>query len=134
MFYHYRGFFAGMRRECEREAADGVRKAKRLLYAYRVALTGIHALLEGEIETRVDVLADAIICLGWTPSSRSSSAPSVRPWGRPRRHRTWLRSSRLERQLEEARERSVLPEAPPNHEALERFVVEVRLHRLCGGE
>ena len=41
---------------------------------------------------------------------------------------------RLERQLEEARERSVLPEAPPNQEALERFVVEVRLHRLCGGE
>ena len=38
----------------------------------------------------------------------------------------------LERQLEEARE-SVLPEAP-NHKALERFVVEVRLHRLCGGE
>ena len=42
-----------MRREYEREAAD-VRTAKRLLYAYRVALTGIHALLEGEIETRVD--------------------------------------------------------------------------------
>jgi hypothetical protein len=41
---------------------------------------------------------------------------------------------RLERQLEEARERSVLPAAPPNREALERFVVEVRLHWLCGGE
>jgi hypothetical protein len=34
---------------------------------------------------------------------------------------------------EEARERSVLPEAPPNQEALECFMVEVRLHRLCGG-
>ena len=33
----------------------------------------------------------------------------------------------------EPRERSVLPESPPNQEALERFVVEVRLHRLCGG-
>ena len=39
---------------------------------------------------------------------------------------------RLERQLEEARERSVPPESPPNQEALERFEVEVRLHRLCG--
>jgi len=40
---------------------------------------------------------------------------------------------RLERQLEEARERSMLPESPSNQEALERFVVELRLHRLCGG-
>jgi hypothetical protein len=36
--------------------------------------------------------------------------------------------------MEEARAGSVLPEAPPNQEALERFVVEVRQHRLCGGE
>jgi len=134
LFYHYRGFFAGMRREYEREAAVGVRTAKRLLYAYRVALTGIHALLAGEIETRVDVLAeryhmpgvDALIQVKQRAERQTLEEAEATP------HRTAL--AHLEQQLEAAREGSILPESPPNQEALERFVVEVRRHRLCGGE
>jgi uncharacterized protein len=133
LFHHYRGFVAGMRREYEREAAAGVRTAKRLLYAYRVALTAIHALLEGEIETRVDVLAEryhmpevgALIQIKQHAEHQTLEEAETTP------HLAAI--ERLERQLEEARERSVLPESPANQEALERFVVEVRLHRLCGG-
>jgi hypothetical protein len=40
---------------------------------------------------------------------------------------------RLDRQLDAAHERSILPASPSNQEALEQFVVEMRLHRLCGG-
>ena len=43
---HYRGFFQGMCREHERSER---RKAKTLLYAYRVALTGVHLLRTGEL-------------------------------------------------------------------------------------
>jgi predicted nucleotidyltransferase len=134
VFYHYRGFFAGMRREYEREAADGMRTAKRLLYAYRAALTGIHALLAGEIETRVDVLAehyqvpgvDALIQVKQRAERQTLGEAEATP------HLEAL--NRLERRLEEARERSILPEAPSNQEALEQFVVEMRRHRLCEGE
>jgi len=46
-FYrHYSGFFQGMVRQYEKE---GSHKVKRLLYMFRVALTGIHLLLEGEV-------------------------------------------------------------------------------------
>ena len=43
---HYRGFFKGMCREHERSEEP---HAKTLLYAYRVALTGIHLLRTGEL-------------------------------------------------------------------------------------
>jgi predicted nucleotidyltransferase len=133
VFYHYRGFLTGMRREYEREAAAGVRTAKRLLYAYRVALTGIHALLTGEMEMRADVLAEryhmpgveALIQAKQRTERQTLEEADATP------HLAAL--ERLERQLDEARARSILPESPSNQEALERFVVEMRLHRLCGG-
>ena len=49
---HYRGYFGGMQREHARE-----RRAKTMLYAYRVALTGIHLLETGEVEMDVGVTA-----------------------------------------------------------------------------
>jgi uncharacterized protein len=49
---HYGGFLKGMRRELTNEPS-----VKGLLYAYRVALTGIHVLRSGEVEPNVTVLA-----------------------------------------------------------------------------
>src|SRR5690606_17495986 len=43
---HYMGFFRGMCREHERGQPP---RAKSLLYAYRVALTGVHLLRTGEL-------------------------------------------------------------------------------------
>jgi predicted nucleotidyltransferase len=132
VFHHYRGFFAGMRREYAREAADGVRTAKRLLYAYRVALTGIHALLAGEIETRVDVLAERyhIPDVGTLIQIKQHAERQILEEAEAAPHLAAL--DHLERQLDAAREHSILPEAPPHQEALERFVVEMRRHWLCG--
>jgi predicted nucleotidyltransferase len=132
VFHHYRGFFAGIRREYAREAADGVRTAKRLLYAYRVALTGIHALLAGEIETRVDVLAERyhIPGVGTLIQIKQHAERQILEEAEAAPHLAAL--DHLERQLDAAREHSILPEAPPHQEALERFVVEMRRHWLCG--
>jgi predicted nucleotidyltransferase len=134
VFYHYRGFFSGMRREYEREAAHGLRTAKRLLYAYRVALTGIHALRAGIIETRVDVLAehyhipgvDALIRVKRYAERQTLEEAEAAPHLAAIEH--------LERQLDEAHERSILPASPPSQEALEEFVVKMRRHQLCGGQ
>jgi predicted nucleotidyltransferase len=133
VFYHYRGFLTGMRREYEREAADGGRTAKRLLYAYRVALTGIHALLTGEIEMRVDVLAERYHMPGVEAliQAKQRAEHQILEEAEAAPHLAAI--EHLERQLDAARERSLLPASPSNQEALERFVVEMRLHRLCGG-
>jgi uncharacterized protein len=49
---HYSGFLKGMRREIGNDPT-----VKGILYAYRVALTGIHLLRTGEVEPNVTVLA-----------------------------------------------------------------------------
>ena len=132
LFHHYRGFLAGMRREYEREAAAGVRTAKRLLYAYRVALTGIHALLAGEIETRVDVLAEAL-SYAWggrtypdQAARRASDTREAEATPHWLRSSVWRGSWRKPGSARCCRNR---------HQTRRRwsFVVEVRLHRLCGG-
>lgn len=130
LFYHYRGFLTGMRREYAREAAAGLRTAKRLLYAYRVALTGIHALLAGEIETRVAVLAERYHIPGVVALIQVKQQAERQTLGEAEAAPHLAVLEALERQLDEARGHSVLPEEAPNQEALEQFVVQVRLRHL----
>lgn len=52
-YHHYRGFYATQRKLLEKES---VKKAKSLLYAYRVLMTGIHLMNTGRIETDVRIL------------------------------------------------------------------------------
>lgn len=47
-YYHYRGFYMTKRKMLEKEP---IKKAKSLLYAYRVLLTGTHLMKTGRIET-----------------------------------------------------------------------------------
>jgi predicted nucleotidyltransferase len=127
VFHHYAGFFQGMVREYRTEAAAGVRKAKRLLYGYRVALTGIHLLLEGEMVTNLLALHERY---GFP------AVPELVAVKRARETETILEAdepkylgdlARLERLLEDARSSSVLPEEPPNRSELEELVVKLRL-------
>jgi len=56
-FHHYRGFYATKRKALEKES---VKKAKSLLYAYRVLLTGTHLMKTGRVETDIrNLYADA---------------------------------------------------------------------------
>lgn len=49
-FTHYRGFFRGMKREHSK-----LKRAKSMLYSYRVALTGVHMMTTGKLECDVSV-------------------------------------------------------------------------------
>jgi predicted nucleotidyltransferase len=49
-YYHYRGFFGTQRKLLEKEEP---KRAKSLLYAYRVLLTGIHLLRTGEVQANI---------------------------------------------------------------------------------
>jgi predicted nucleotidyltransferase len=49
-YHHYRGFYCTQRRLIERESP---KRAKPLLYAYRVLMTGIHLLRTGQVEANL---------------------------------------------------------------------------------
>ncbi|MBI5443359.1 MAG: nucleotidyltransferase domain-containing protein [Deltaproteobacteria bacterium] len=51
---HYAGFFRGA---CREHLAHEPRQAKTMLYAYRVALTGLHLLRSGELVADLGILA-----------------------------------------------------------------------------
>ncbi|MEZ4336905.1 MAG: nucleotidyltransferase domain-containing protein [Sandaracinaceae bacterium] len=120
-FDHYRGYFGGMCREHAREP-----RAKSLLYAYRVALTGVHLLRTGEVEMNVEVTADAY---GFDVSplialKRAGAEKGSLPEALDAEHRAaW---PKLEEQLTRARDRSALPDEPPNVDAIEAWLVERR--------
>jgi hypothetical protein len=127
VFQHYGGFLRAMELEYRTEAAKGLRRAKRLLYAYRVALTGIHVLATGELVTDVRLLferygfpeVDALL-----KAKRERESGTIFETDEPR----YLEDiARLARDLEVARSRSPLPEEAPNRRALEEFVIEERL-------
>ena len=124
---HYSGFLHGMEREYRREAAEGVRRAKRLLYAYRVALTGIHLLRTGDLVTSVLELYETY---GFpnvpelVERKREHEGGTILETDEPR-YLADLR--RLAEALEKASAHSVLPSEPPNREELEIFLIEERL-------
>jgi predicted nucleotidyltransferase len=121
--HHYRGFFHRMREEHARE-----RRAKTLLYAYRVALTGAHLLTSGELEQNVRVNAarygitevEQLVRLKRERSEKSVLTDEEDA----------SLSASLERAgalLEAAHEASPLPPDAPNRDALDRWLVGARL-------
>ncbi len=129
---HYQGFFQGMRRESEVEAKGKGRTAKRLLYAYRVALTGIHLLKTGEVQTNVRPLAleygfdrvKALIAVKENAEKQTveekQAAPCLHDF------------EKLEVMLKDALQSSVLPQSPDNADEVEAFVVQQRLALMYG--
>ncbi len=127
VYGHYRGFSAQVRKRYEAEAADGRRIAKRLLYVYRTALTGLHLLKTGEVETDATKIASAygfdrvhaLARIKASEEKRSLSAEEAAPYVAD--------LDALDAALAAAHEASILPEAPAEAEALEDFVVSLRL-------
>jgi len=121
--HHYRGFFQGMRAE---HAAVG--RAKTLLYAYRVALTGAHLLRTGQLEQDVRVNAqregvrevEELVRLKHDRAEKASLSASEN-------ERLSAGLDRALAILEEAHTSSPLPEEAPNRQALDAWLVDIRL-------
>jgi hypothetical protein len=103
-----------------------VKKAKSLVYAYRVVLTGLHLLQTGEVEANLPTLNERfrlpfIDDLIARKQAREQGELTELDW-------TWHRDelTRWEGQLDQAFADSKLPEEPPREE-LHRFLVDVRL-------
>jgi predicted nucleotidyltransferase len=123
--HHYQGFYRNQMAMAEKEE---VKKAKTLLYAYRVLLTGIHVLRTGEIEANLPALLEAYPLSG----VRELMAAKVKEKagigaGDLESHRRAL--GELAARLEWAFAESRLPEAPREAAALDRFLIGLRLRR-----
>ena len=125
---HYQGFFRGMCREHERSERP---RAKTMLYAYRVALTGIHLLRSGELIADLRELAPrlgypealALVQLKVAGAEKGAVSPEI-----DAQHRAaW---PALEADLAAALAASPLPEAAANEPACEAWLVDLRLARL----
>ena len=126
--HHSRGFLFAMKREYDVEAQRGERKAKRLLYAYRVALTGTHLLLTGDVVTDVVRLGpeygfgekvERLVAL-----KRLAERQHLEP-GEDERYLEDI--DKLASLLDDAEARSVLPESPAALDKLDALLVEARL-------
>jgi predicted nucleotidyltransferase len=121
--HHYRGFLQGRIRLMEKEA---VVRAKSLLYAYRVVLTGIHLLRTGLVEANLCELGrhyelsflDDLIAR--KQEGERQGLPGL-DWGW---HRAEL--ARWDERLDRAYAESTLPDDPPRDE-MNRFLVDLRL-------
>ena len=125
---HYQGFFKGMCREHERAERP---RAKTLLYAYRVALTGIHLLRTGELIADLRQLAprlgypDALALIKIKIEGVEKGA--VDPTTDAQHRSAW---PALEADLTDALAHSPLPEEAANEAACESWLVELRCARM----
>lgn len=121
VYHHYRGFATNQRKEAER-----TRRAKKVLYVLRTALTGAHLLRSGELETDVTRLAPGFgIELGDLIEAKSRAEKE------PVDDTIWpsaeARMDRVFGLLDAALDGAILPEAPPNEAELDAWLVGARL-------
>lgn len=121
---HYQGFARGRRHRLTEPEPT----VKHLLYAYRVLLTGIHLMQTGEVVANIQVLNERFR-LTEVDELVARKRTGAEKMGLEARdhilHGALL--DQLERELQEAHDRSGLPEEPSSTAALERFVVDLRL-------
>lgn len=122
---HYSGFARNQLRFLEKEPS-----AKKLLYVLRTTLTGVHLLETGELEpdlarlmNEYDLSDAAELIARKRAGERVALETRVLDAWRPR-------VDALFERLDVARDRSPLPEAPPNEAELGAWLLSVRRARL----
>jgi predicted nucleotidyltransferase len=125
---HYSGFFRAMCKDYEKAAQPTVKQA---LYAYRVAVTGIHLLQTGALEADLSVLAeryDMPEALPLIEKKRATAEKVLLDRADAERFREV--AAHLEQALDDALATSPLPEEPENREECEAWLVSVRRKEL----
>jgi uncharacterized protein len=121
--HHYRGFSENELDQLEKQTE---KKAKTLLYVYRVLLTGLHVLRTGEIESNLRRLLDLYPQDG-VPDLIAARAREKSSLEADRVSRHLLAIEKLRAELEEAFTRSRLPDEPARAADLDAFLVRLRL-------
>jgi len=122
-YHHYRGFLATQRKLMDKEP---VVRAKTLLYAYRVVMTGVHLLETGEVESHLPTLNERFR-VPYIPeliARKATAETGVLGREDVAFHRQQL--DVWEQRLDEAFAASQLPTDAPTEE-LHEFLVDLRL-------
>lgn len=121
---HYQGFARGRRKRVHEPDAT----IKHLLYAYRVLLSGIHLMRSGEVVANIAVLRELYRSAAVEELVKRKQDGAEKTPLRPDEIRTHdVHLDALERELEQAYDRSSLPLEPTTVTALEDFVIRLRL-------
>jgi predicted nucleotidyltransferase len=122
-YHHYRGFLQTQRKLMDREPTL---RAKTLLYAYRVVMTGVHLLRTGEVQAHLPTLNETFR-VAFIPEliAQKSEAEMGTLAGVDRGFHS-LELDRWEQRLDEAYANSNLPEEVPKDD-LHQFLIELRL-------
>jgi predicted nucleotidyltransferase len=122
-YHHYRGFLATQRKLMDKQAEL---RAKTLLYAYRVVMTGVHLLETGEVESHLPTLNERfrVPHIPELIARKAAAEVGALTGADAAFHRGQLDA--WEKRLEEAFAASMLPENPPAAE-LHEFLVDLRL-------
>ncbi len=123
--HHYRGFYRNQRSMFEKEE---VKKAKTLLYAYRVLLTGIHVLKTGEVEANLPKLLQISPRSG-VKELMEAKVKEKAGVGAVDLDAHLRALEVLDGELDRAFEASRLPEVPREAEALDLFLISLRLRK-----
>ena len=124
LYHHYLGFAQNQRKLLD----GGDETVKRLLYCYRVLLTGVHVLRSGVIESNLPLLlqeyqVDRVS--GLIDRKRSGPEKGELDQGEAASHNVAL--DLLQAKLDSVFESSELPEEVTSFDALDDFVVRARL-------
>jgi predicted nucleotidyltransferase len=120
-YHHYRGFYATQRKLIDKEEP---KRVKPVLYAYRVLMTGIHLLRNGEVEAnllRLNEHFDFTFLSELIAQKSTEQAPADLDW-----EFHDARLAELESQLDRTFEESDLPE-DRDRKAVDELLVRVRL-------
>jgi predicted nucleotidyltransferase len=126
LYHHYRGFLFSLRKLIEKEQT---KKVKRILYLYRVLMTGTHVLRTGVLEANIlklnehfglEIIPELIAAkqLEW----------SALPEEKLQRCRSEIES--LEATMNRAYEESTLPPEPTGVTELSDWLVELRKEQI----
>lgn len=121
-YHHYRGFYATQRKLIEKEES---KRAKPVLYAYRVLLTGIHMMRTGTVEANLTRLNDDFKLPYISDLIASKTSEKIAPVGLDWNfHASEL--DRLEVKLESAFDESKLRERRDT-ESVNEMLLELRM-------
>jgi hypothetical protein len=125
LVHHYKGFFASQERLLLKAPAPTV---KAMLYLLRVAMTGIHVLLTGEVEANI-VRLNEHFRLPFVPALVEQKMTAVErgTLAGDDFEAAFKEAKRLEARLDEAYAASYLPDEVQNVDALDDFLVRIRL-------
>jgi predicted nucleotidyltransferase len=120
--HHYRGFAVTQWRLFEKTG-----ELKPLLYTFRVLLTGVHLMRSGEVQAHLPTLLELVDAPGYLPELIAAKSAQEHGDADVEYARVEADVERLHAVLDEAQADSVLPDTPSAFDALDDFVVRVRL-------